>query len=170
MPEDEFWNTFHFAPFVAEYWIDERVPVIAPWQVSPEDLVRDPRLEDGDSILHAAAAMYVTATIPPGGVPPVELWRIRRMLLVRDGERFVAAADPSLSLELRTTASGEQTLQTGRSLGRWSVLAWVAGQEAPRWLSDVTLEAGHAVSLGPGSAGGELTQLVLADVGREVVR
>jgi hypothetical protein len=170
MRTDEFWNTFHFAPFVVEYFIDQRVPVIAPWQVAPDDLLRSPFLEDGDAILHVAERTYGTTTVPPGGVPPVELWRIRRMPFVRDGERLVAPADSSMSFELRTAGNGEQTIEPGQNLGRWSVLAWLAGQDAPSWLADVTLQAGRAVSLGPASAGSELERLVLADVEREVIR
>jgi hypothetical protein len=170
MPKDESFNTFHLAPFIVEYFVD--APVVMPgsfWGVSADDLPLHPLIEDGDALLFAARTVYHTNNFPPDGVPPVEVWQIRRMTLVRDADRFVSRVAP-ISLGLQTLQNGERTLRAQEYLGRWSVLALPMGGAAPRRLADVTLEAGRPASLGPGSGDVEIDQLLIANVQREVVR
>jgi hypothetical protein len=170
MPKDESFNTFHLTPFIVEYFID--APVLKShsfWGVAAADLPLDPFLEDGDALLVAARAAYQTNNFPPAGVPPVEVWQIRRMAFVRDADRFISKRAP-IPLELQTLPTGELTLRAQEDLGRWSVLALLAGGAAPRRLADVTIEAGRPVSLGPGWDDVEIDQLIMASVQREIVR
>ena len=169
MRQDEFFNTFHLAPFIVEYFVDAPVLMHSFWGVAADDLAFDPSLEDGDAILYAAHAVYETKDFPLGGVPPIEVWQIRRMALVRADDRFVSRIAP-ISLELRTLPNGERTIRAPEDLGRWSVLAVPAGGRAPRRLADVKLEAGRPVSLGPASVDVEIDRLTMANVRREVVQ
>ena len=170
MREDEYFNTFVFAPFIVEYFIDERVLMPGTWPVPPDELAFDPVIEDGDAVLQAARAVYSTANVPPEGVPPVEVWQVRRLALVREANWLVSPSDPAIRLRLEALDDGESAVRAERSLGRWSVRALLANGAPPRRLADVTLEAGRAAPLGPHSVDAAIAGLVLVDVQREVVR
>lgn len=169
MRADEYFNTFTFTPANVEYFVDERVLMLAGLPGTAEELAFDPKIEDGDAVLQAARAVYSTTNVPANGVPPVEVWQVRRMTLVRDGARLVSTVDPSISLQLGMLPDGERTVRADRAVGRWSARALFANHVAPRRLADVTLEAGLAASLGASSGEGEIERLTLARVQREVI-
>ena len=169
MRADEFFNTFHFSPGAVQYFIDEPMRIMGPSPLEAADAAFVPGLRDGDVILHAAQTLYTTATVPPGGAPPMEVWRIRRLTLARDGDRFVPDG-AATGVELLPVTGDERSIRAPQNLGRWRVVAFKAGEQMPRRLADVTLTAGTPVSLGPGSGDADITQIVLGTVEREVIR
>jgi hypothetical protein len=171
MPADEFFNMFHFTPQYLRYFVDQPVRFMRAPPLEPAEAARDARLADGDAVLRAPMSVYHTAaSLPPAGAPPIEVWCIRRLTLVREGDRFVALpSDLSSGLELGQLGGDEIAIRARDDLGGWSVQAFRAGEESPRRLGDVTLTAGTTVSLGPGSGAGDTTRIVLGSVLRDVI-
>ena len=127
VPEDEFFNTFHYGPPVVQYLADEPVvPASADSRAALAALV-----SDGDAIVRAADQMFETDTIPVGGVPPLEVWRAHRVEFRRvpSGE-FVPATTRGMRVE--ADPAGTLRLTAAENAGTWDVL--VAGESrGQRW-------------------------------------
>jgi hypothetical protein len=165
MPEDEYFDVFHFPYYAVQHFVDEPVIRLGPGSIPVPDLPLSPLLLDGDAILRTTDKLYSTATLPADGVPPMEVWRLDRMTVVRDGRGFVSQ-NPRVRFVVDVVGD-QRTIRSERDLGRWSVRGWTAGRARP--LADVTLRAGAAVPLGPGSADGDFDSLTLFRIEREVI-
>jgi hypothetical protein len=168
MREDDFFNIFHFAPPVATYFIDEPVDLLLGPYATPEELALSPRVRDGDAILRGADELFATRTIPAEGVPPIEIWSVRQLVLVPDGkDGVVTTPDGTATVRLGVTGDA-RTVRSEQPLGSWIMAAQLPDGDAPRQLGWVTLPAGVDVPI-PLRADDEVRSLLLYRFEREVI-
>src|SRR5207245_1192734 len=127
VPQDEFWNTFHFERHVAEYFVGRQLPVL-PLPNGPLSAVT-PRLAaqvaDGDAVLRLNDVNYYTSRFPTGPHPaPLEVWSIRRLdfhATPGSPELLVDNAGASLMHGRRSRAPVHAPAETEYARGRANV-------------------------------------------------
>jgi len=67
---------------------DVRLFVVAQRGAGPR--APPPCCRNGDAVLRAVDVEYNWRTLPPDGVPPLEVWRVRRVVLSRVGDDYVS--------------------------------------------------------------------------------
>jgi hypothetical protein len=115
VPQDEYWNTFHQAPFVPEYLLGRQLDRLALANGALPELL--PKLadqvRDGDTVLRLDDLLYVTNDFPSGPLPrPLEVWSFRRVELSRAegaSSRFVSP-DGAISATLTAGSGAGQPL------------------------------------------------------------
>jgi len=158
VPGDEFFDTFHYAPFAVQYFTDERLLRIG--SAMDDRNTTTTELLDGDAILKAADTFFETGTLPPGGVPPLEVWRVHLASFRRapDG-RFTPAEDKGISL--RADEAGKVHATAKEDAGTWDVLARDQPDGRPRPLGRLAVGPADGPPLDPGPQASlvELVQL-----------
>jgi len=157
VPQDEFWNTFHFERHVAEYFVGRQLPVL-PLPNGPLSTVT-PRLAaqvaDGDAVLRLNDVNYYTSRFPTGPHPaPLEVWSIRRLdfhATPGSPELLVDNAGASLRVELGQNPE-EVVLTPDRSLGDFAAFLASANGADPRFAGHVQLTAWTPASVAGGAA------------------
>ena len=164
VPGDEYFELFHFPPWAVEYLMDEEVRlfVVAQRGAGPRALASV--LQDGDAVLRAADVEYNWRTLPPDGVPPLEVWRVRRVVLARVGDDYVSGPEGGSGPRLRD-ADGRLVSAEPVESGPWTVFVPDGPGGRLRFLGESGFAPGEAVDL----AGGEVSRLVLLRVERTTV-
>ena len=164
LPGDEYFELFHFPPWAVEYLMDQEVRffVVAQRGAGPRALVSV--LQDGDAVLRAVDVEYNWKTLPPDGVPPLELWRVDRVVLARVGDDYVSETEGGSVPRLRD-AGGRLVGVEPVEGGPWTVFVSDGPGGRLRFLGESGFAPGEAVDL----AGGELSRLVLLGVERTTV-
>lgn len=168
VPQDEFWNTFHYERHVVEYFLG-RSPRVLPVPNGTASTVT-PRLAtwvaDGDAILRLDDQNYYTKAFPPGPIPrPLEVWSVRRMdfhATPDTPEMLVDGAGTSVRVEPGTNG-GELLFTADRALGDFSAFVVMSDGAEPRFVGNVRLSAGVPTSV-PASAGRMPASVVLLRV------
>jgi len=140
---DEFFGVFHLAATGMTY-------------LAGEATVRRPGnlWHDGDAVF-AGSKTYRANDLPAGGVPPAQVWAVRRRDFDRAPEPGTADASPeSTFVEHGTGArlsvamvAGKWRLVSASDLGRWDVVLDQPGGSQP--LGTFDLVAGRAVDIAP---------------------
>ena len=168
VPQDEFWNTFHYERHVAEYFLGRSLRVL-PVPNGPAPAVT-PRLAtwvaDGDAILRLDDLNYYTSRFPPPPIPrPLEVWSVRRMdfrATTDAPEMLVDRAGASVRVE-RGPGGGELLLAADRSLGDFAAFVVMAGATEPRFVGNVRLAAEAPTSV-QANADGMPSSLILVRI------
>jgi 4-amino-4-deoxy-L-arabinose transferase-like glycosyltransferase len=168
VPHDDYFGTFHFAPMQIEYFTGRRFAAEPrPWPADPRLL--SSMLRDGDAILRAADTFYSALDLPAGGVPPMEVWSVRRLELLRsDNGRFADHRRPELGIHLRE-ASGHLYARSEAIVGKWTLLAKPTGDAELVALGDVVFETDRETLVGARPAA-QIESLQLFHFDRTVFR
>ena len=147
VPHDDYFGTFHFGPIHVEYFTGRRFATRPqPWPADPRLL--SGLLRDGDAILRAADTFYTALDLPAGGVPPMEVWSVRRLDLLRsENGRFADHRRPELGIHLRE-ASGQLYARSEAIVGTWTLLAKSTGDAELVALGDVVFESDRETLVG----------------------
>jgi len=171
VPGDEFWSTFHFTPSAAQYLIGLRPAAFSVEGGGADLAALAGGLRNGDAVMRVADEFFDMTSLPPGGVPDVEVWSVHRLDLTPSGggTEWVGANDTSVSLGLREE-NGRLTARTNSGAGRFALFAAPAHPgELPRLLGELVLEPGTETLLAPGRLG-DLRGLFLFRLDRTPVR
>jgi hypothetical protein len=152
MPEDQYFNFFHFPPFAVEYLIGERL--------DRADISRKPgglaeylvsQRQTGDALLRVDRRVHSTGSLPAGPVSPLRVLSVGLDVLSLESgspHRFSSGdGEVSCTLEARL---GRLFLEPSRDLGIRKVFLWEAGHPTPRATGDHNLREGVETAIGPG--------------------
>ena len=122
-------------PWAVEYLMDEEVrwlPIVK--QRGAELRALASVLEDGDAVLRAVDVEYNWRTLPPDGVPPLELWRVHRVVLARVGDDYVSETEGGSDPRLRDAGGRLVGVGQARKFGTLQVVehAQVVATHRPR--------------------------------------
>jgi hypothetical protein len=146
VPGDEFFNTFHYGRAAVEYFLGEAPRVMGSPADNPDAV---PSFQDGDAVLKAADKFFEAGTVPAGGVPPLEIWRVHLVRFRRTPRgAFSSAADKGI--DLRADDTGKLHLRADRGAGVWRVLVFERPQGPARALGEVEIGPADSVPLDPG--------------------
>ena len=171
LPQDEYWNSFHFARHGVEYLrlgnpvADLGRPTFPP-EARKDDLPAF--LHDGDSVLRLDNTAFTTAQLPrSGAVGPMEVWSIRRIDLARKGEGL-ESADGRTSGRLEVLARRTSVSFVPESMsGSWWLYEQQRGNAKPKLNGLVKLVPGQRIPLA--LPHDDLTGVVLLAVDRQPV-
>ena len=169
VPEDEYWNTFHYDPGIAAYFLGRRLNTLSTRNDSAWNLrgALGILAVDGDAVLRLEDRFYTTRTLPTGRPHPFEVWSIRRAdLLPAPGDRFVSM-DGSLTGTVHDDAGG-LTFVPDRTLGE----LWLFAKRAPagqtEFLASVRLQA-DTPAVVPAASARDIAALTLLRVDSRLV-
>jgi hypothetical protein len=141
VPRDEFFGIFHLPAFAIPYFLDRRLGPNPPrWPRDPEKLALV--LKHGDAVLRSTDADYDATRLPPGGVPPMEVWSARVLAFRPETDaEFTAVSDPSLRIRLQPDLQGGAISASPLS-GKWQILVRRRADAPPRLAGAVVLAPG----------------------------
>jgi len=163
LPGDEYFELFHFPPWAVEYLMDEKVWsfIVTQRGAGPRALLAS-LLQDGDAVLRTVDVEYDWRTLPAGGVPPLEVWRVRRVVLSRVGDDYVSAPEGGGGPRVRATGGRLVGVERVEG-GPWAVFV-PDGRGRLRFLGETAFAPGEE-----GLASGEVSRVVLLRVERATV-
>lgn len=168
IPGDEFFDTFHFAPFALAYFTGHVPETFSPRRGDTDMASFATAFADRDVVVRVPDAFYDMTTLPAAGVPPPEIWSVRRTALTRvGGDELMAATDRQLRVRLGER-DGRLTLRPTLGVGAWSVVATTKSPPSPRLLGETVLRADEEALLAPGSAD-DVESLILLRIDRRQV-